>query len=63
MEDIEQAFEDGLVDEWFIDLGWVRERLALGKNRALDDLRRHRKNRYIGNTIDEIEWWACFDAP
>jgi hypothetical protein len=63
MEDIEQAFEEGLVDEWFIDLEWVRKRLALGKNRALDDLRRDRKNRYIGNTIHEMEWWACFDAP
>ena len=29
-EDIEQAFEDDLVDELFIDLEWIRERLAVG---------------------------------
>jgi len=62
-EDIEQAFEDDLVDETFIDLEWVRERLAVGKEAVLSDLKRGRSHELIEDTVGEMEWWACFRPP
>lgn len=63
LEDIEQAFDDDLVDEMFIDLEWVRERLALGKARVLKVLEGDRWYRFIEDTVSEMEWWACFQPP
>jgi hypothetical protein len=60
MGDINQAFEEGLVDEMFIDLRFVRETFARGKERVLRDLRGDRKRQFIEDTIKDIEWWACF---
>ena len=62
-EDIKQAFEDDLVDEMFIDLRWVEETLALGKERVLEKLRGDGRHRFIENAVSEMEQWACFDAP
>lgn len=63
LEDIEQAFKDDLIDEMSIDLPWVRKRLALGKENVLDDTRRDRHHTFIRDTVKEMEWWVCFDAP
>ena len=60
MGDIQQAYEEGLVDETFIDLGYVKETLARGKERTLRDLRGDRKRQFIEDTIKDIGWWACF---
>jgi hypothetical protein len=62
-ENIEQAFEDGLVDEMFIDLDWVKEHLTPGKTKALDRLKVDRHHTFIDDTVREMEWWACFDEP
>ena len=63
MGDINQAFEEGLVDETFIDLKFVRETFARGKGRVLRDLRGDRKRQFIEDTIKDIECWACFRDP
>jgi uncharacterized protein YecA (UPF0149 family) len=63
LEDIERAFRDDLVDESSIDLPWVVERLALEKEEVLDDARRDSHHRFVRDTVRELEWWACFDAP
>ncbi len=63
MGDINQAFEEGLVDETFIDLRFVKETFARGKERVLRDLRGDRKRQFIKDTIKDIEWWACFRDP
>ena len=60
LEDIEQAFEDGLVDEMFIGLDEVRENLARDKKWVLEDLRNNRRRTFIKDTVEEMEWWACF---
>jgi hypothetical protein len=62
IEDIKVAFEEGLVDESYIDLDWVKERLALGKAKVLENLRARRGCTFIEDTIYEMEMWACFKA-
>jgi hypothetical protein len=63
MGDIRQAFEEGLVDEMFIDRGYVMEVFARGKERALRELYEDSKRRFIEDVIKDIEWWACFKRP
>lgn len=62
-EHIEQAFADDLVDDGFIDLQYVQEKLAVDKDKALERLRGDRTYRLIKDTIREMEWWACFQPP
>jgi hypothetical protein len=59
LPEIKQAFAEGLVDEMFIDLGFVDRRLALGKEQVLAELG-DGKFKLIEDTVAEMEWWACF---
>ncbi len=63
MGDIEQAFADGLVDELFTDLAWVKECMEPGKELVLARLASDKKQTYIEDTIAEMEWWACYQPP
>jgi hypothetical protein len=58
VEEIHQAYEDGLVESGYI--GWkdIERALALGKEAAIEEL----KGRYslITDVADELGWWACF---
>lgn len=63
MEDIRQAYRDGLVDELYIDLEYVEGALARGKETVLAELREHRRYGYVDDTIGEMESWACFQRP
>jgi hypothetical protein len=60
--EIKQAFVEDLIDESFIDLDFVDEQLALGRGEVLAKLQ---DDRYkpIENTVEELEWWACFQPP
>lgn len=62
-DDIKQAFKDHLIDEFFVDLPLVEKTLERGKERVLKDLREDKKHSLIGNTIDEMQRWACFNVP
>ncbi len=63
MEEISQAFEEGLVSEGYVDFERVKEQTARDKDRVLADLRGDSRYGYIDDTIKEMEWWACFDEP
>ena len=56
------AFEEGLVDGWFISPGHVERALKRSKESVLEDLCKGRHT-YIENVVDEMEWWACFKQP
>ena len=58
--DIRQAFEEGLVDEMFIDVRYVMEAFARDREIVLRELWRDRKRRFIEDLIEDMEWWACF---
>ena len=59
-EDIKQAYEDELIETFFIRLEDVDEALSQGKERALENLQHNRHYSLITDTISELEWWACF---
>ena len=59
---IKQAFEEDLIDESFIDLDFVDEQLAVGKEEVLAGLQDDRY-KLIEDTIGELESWACFQPP
>jgi len=60
LEDIKRAFEEDLVETFFINLDWVMECLALGKEKTLSKLRKDSRHSFVGNVVEEMEWWACF---
>jgi hypothetical protein len=59
-EDIKQAYQEGLIETFFIGLEDVESTLNQGKERVLDDLRSNKQYSLITDTISELEWWACF---
>lgn len=59
IEDIEQAYEDELIDTWFIGLHDFKQHLARGKEAALEETRQ-REPGLIDDTVAEMEHWRCF---
>jgi hypothetical protein len=60
MGEIRAAFEQDLVDPWFIDLDFVEETLEQGKEAALGERADRRYYRLVEDVIAETEWWHCF---
>jgi hypothetical protein len=59
-EDIKNAYEDGLVDPFFINLVDVDKHLSLEWEEILNWLKENRHYQYIDDTISCMEWWDCF---
>lgn len=59
VEEIRRAYVEGLVNPGDVGFDDVKRTLEGGKEKRLGDTRRYRKG-LIGNVIDEIGWWACF---
>ncbi len=60
LPDIQQAYDDGLVDSRYIGLENVHQTLAEGKENVLRKFRQ-RRGGLIKDTIAEMHWWACFE--
>ncbi len=60
LEDIERAYEEGLVDPGYIGFDDVKRDLAMGKDRVLTRLANDRHQRLVEDTVKEMGWWACF---
>ena len=58
--DIEQAYQEGLVDPGFISSQNVRHGLARGKEAVLAELGNNSHRQLVDDTAKEMEWWACF---
>jgi hypothetical protein len=58
--DIKQAYDDELIETFFIRLEDVEETLNRGKEHVLEELRHNKRYSLITDTISELEWWACF---
>jgi hypothetical protein len=63
LPEIRQAFADDLIDEGFIDLPWIERTLNAGQAETLAQLRADRHYQGVEDTIQEMEWWACFQPP
>jgi len=59
-EDIRRAYEDDLVDPFFISLEDVDEYLSMGWEKNLDRLKKDPHYQLVDDTISCMEWWACF---
>jgi hypothetical protein len=60
LDDIERAYEEGLVDPGFIGFDEVKRDLAIGKDRILARLADDPHRRLVEDTVAEMGWWACF---
>lgn len=60
LDDIKQAYQDGLVDPGFIDLDDVKRDMAMGKDRILARSADNPHRRLVDDTVAEMGWWACF---
>jgi hypothetical protein len=63
LPDIQQAFADNFVDEWSVDYAYIEETLAEGQAATLVHLRQDHHYHFINDTVQEMEWWACFTPP
>ncbi len=60
MDDIEQAYREGLVDPHFVSFGEIQGDAAMGKDRLLARLSHSPHHRLVEDTVKEMGWWACF---
>jgi hypothetical protein len=60
LDDIKQAYEEGLVDPGFIGFDDVKSVMAMGKDRTLARLADDPHRRLVDDTVAEMGWWACF---
>ncbi len=60
--DIQQAYQEDLVDPGNISIQDVKRDIALGMDRVLARLTEDRHHRMVRDTIKEMEWWACFGS-
>jgi hypothetical protein len=60
LADIEQAYEEGLVDPGLIGLEDIRHDLAMGKDEILARLADDPRLRLVEDNEEEMGWWACF---
>jgi Protein of unknown function (DUF1186)/SEC-C motif len=60
LDDIKQAYEDGLVDPGYIGFDDVKRDMAMGKDRILARLADNPHRRLVDDTVAEMGWWACF---
>jgi len=58
LTEIEQAFEDELIDPWFIQFDSVEEAMADGKDRTLAKIENNCRYSFIEDTVKEMESWA-----
>jgi hypothetical protein len=58
---IEEAFERELIDKFRLDLDFVDEKMAMGKEAVLAELRKDWHLQLVEDTIKEMEWWAWYN--
>lgn len=60
-ECIDEAYENGFVESFFINQKDVDYYINSGKEKALNALRNDRRYSYIDDTVSEMKDWACFN--
>ena len=59
-QEIQQAYEDQLVDLSYVRIEDVEHTLAQGKEKVLREFKQYRGG-FVEDTIAETRWWACFE--
>lgn len=60
-EDIQLAYEKGLVDTWVVNLDGVKTDMTLDKELKLESSKSDPHKKYIDDTIEELQWWHIFN--
>jgi hypothetical protein len=60
---IEKAFDEDMIDESSIDLEFVDETMAEGKEAVLARLHKDPHLQLVESVIKEMEWWAWYRQP
>jgi hypothetical protein len=60
LDDMELAFEDGLVNPGYIRFDDVKRKLSMGKELILAKLVNNPHRQLVDDTVAEMGWWACF---
>jgi len=60
-EQIDDVYQKGWVEEFFIRSEDVEELIEIGPERALEDIRNNKRYGLIHDTISEMKYWACFN--
>jgi hypothetical protein len=59
-DEIKLAYEEELVEPFFIDLQSVEDTIKKDKAKALSILKNDTRYKLIEDTVSELQWWACF---
>src|SRR5262249_4560955 len=62
LEDIERAYDEGLIDPSYMNLDDVRRYLAKGKDTILARLAESVDHQLVEDTAAEMGWWECFSG-
>jgi len=61
IEDIKLAYEEDLIDSYYIPLEDIENQLKKDKKTVLEELTNNPRYQLVNDTILELENWACFD--
>ncbi len=61
IDEIKRAYEDDLVDSFFVSFEDVEKALSSGQEKTLNDIVERDRFKLIEDTISEMEWWSCFN--
>ncbi len=62
-EDIKQAFDEELVDPFFVGIEDVQKSLEEGKEKVLATWKNNERYHFIADVVHDMECWACFKPP
>lgn len=60
LSDIEKAYQEDLVDSFYISLKMVKRQASKRKSKVMENLKNNTRYSYLRDTIQELETWACF---
>ena len=63
LEEIAAAFDEGLIQGFFVDPENVCRACRQGKESVLEDLKSEQHHLVVQDVVAEMEWWACFNPP
>jgi len=63
LDEIKQAFENNLIDEFVMNFSEVEADLALGQEAVMAKLKQYPLKRYIEDAAEEMESWAFPEVP
>jgi hypothetical protein len=61
MDTIQEAYDQELIDKFFVGIEEFQKALKDGKEKCLADLSESFSNRSLDDIHKSMEWWACFN--